>query len=197
MPLSPGYRLEIQRKAFHCLSLMYLLAYLLLGLRVTLWAVGAWALLEGSLEVLRLRRPAFNARLMRFFRGIHRADEDRRVSGVFWTTLGCWFTMLAFGSRPTVVAAAILYLAFGDGAAALVGRAIGRVQIGLFGRRKSLEGSLACLAVCLAAGWAVGIRGPGLWAGAVVATLVEYLPMPLDDNLWLPVLSAGVLTLLA
>jgi len=185
---------EFKRKAFHCLSLLYLAAYHRFGARTTLTLMAVWILLEGCVEWVRLRYPRVNGTLMRLVGNIHRPDEEHRVSGILWTTLGCWLTLFLFGDRPMVVSAAILYLALGDGAAALVGRAWGRTQIGFGGRRKTLEGSLGCFAACLAAGWAVGLRGVPLAAGAAVATLLELVPLPLDDNLWLPLLSAAVLS---
>ena len=191
--MSPDMRREILRKLFHFLSLLYLAAYHILGRGPALAALGAWIVLVAGIEALRLRRPAVNEFLMRFFGGIHRESEARRFSGIVWTSIGCWLTIAAFGGSPRVVAAGLLCLAFGDTAAALVGKSLGRVQIGLFGRKKTLEGSLACLAACLAVGWACGFPWPAVLLGALTATAVELLPVPIDDNLWLPFLPAAVL----
>ena len=190
--MSPDLRREILRKVFHFLSLIYLAAYFVLGQGLALAAIGAWIALEAGIEALRLNRPAVNDALMRFFGGIHRESEARKVSGVLWTSMGCWLTIAAFGARPGVVAAGVLCLAVGDSAAALVGKRFGRVQIGLFGRKKTLEGTHACLAACLGVGWACGMRGAALFLGALTAAVVELLPVPIDDNLWLPFLSAAV-----
>ena len=98
--MSPDLRREILRKAFHFLSLIYLAAYFVLGQGLALAAIGAWIALEAWIEALRLNRPAVNEALMRFFGGIHRESEARKVSGVLWTSLGCWLTIAAFGARP-------------------------------------------------------------------------------------------------
>jgi dolichol kinase len=190
--MSPELRREILRKLFHFMSLAYLAAYVLLGRGRSLAALGVWIVIVAAVETLRLRRPALNDFLMRFFGGIHRESEAHKVSGVLWTAIGCWLSIAFFGGRPEVVTAALLCLAFGDTAAALVGRSLGRVQIGFFGRKKTLEGSMACLAACLLTGWACGFRGPALWLGALTATAVELLPVPVDDNLWLPFLPGAV-----
>jgi glycerol-3-phosphate acyltransferase PlsY len=68
----------------------------------------------------------------------------------------------------------------------------------VFGRTqifdKTLEGSLACLAVCVVVGILVGfymeLPVKAAIAGAVTATVFELLPIPLDDNFRIP-LSAG------
>ena len=73
-----------------------------------------------------------------------------------------------------------------------------------FGRRivfnKSLEGSLACLVLCLVIGIVMSRISsamvlPVAIVGAVSATVVELLPIPIDDNLTIPLFSAGMMTL--
>ena len=99
--------------------------------------------------------------------------------------------MCAYSFSKPIVVAALLFLILGDPAAALVGRTLGRVYI--FG--KTMEGSLACLAVCLVLGILVqeitqGLTFKAVLAGAITATVFELLPIPLDDNFRIP-LSAG------
>jgi dolichol kinase len=85
--------------------------------------------------------------------------------------------------------AALGALILGDTAAALVGKAWGRVHI--FGSKKTLEGSIACLAVSLLFAWKVTqLPWDVALVGAMAATLFEILPLPLDDNFAVP-LSAG------
>ena len=80
--------------------------------------------------------------------------------------------------------------------AAIVGRAWGRTRL----YRKSLEGAIGGLTACLA--WAIVVAASGKvpWeaaiAGALVASLVEILPIPLDDNLGMTLISAYAMRLL-
>ena len=96
-----------------------------------------------------------------------------------------------------IAAAAVGFTVLGDGVAALVGRAWGRPR--LFG--KSLEGTAAGLAACL--GWAAFLQTAGFVAwpvaltGALVASLVEVLPIPLDDNLGVTLFAGYSMKLLA
>ncbi|MFA6030208.1 MAG: hypothetical protein WC969_10165 [Elusimicrobiota bacterium] len=191
--MTPELRRELLRKIFHFLSLVYLAAFLLLGRGTTLVLLGLWILVEGGLELARLARPGLNEALMRVFGGIHREKESAQVSGVFWTSLGCWLSVLCWGARPEAVTAGLCCLAFGDAAAALVGRRFGRTRLR---SGKTLEGTLACFAACLLSCAAAGLRGPALPAAAAVAALVELLPVPVDDNLWLSFLPAGTVFLL-
>ena len=92
-----------------------------------------------------------------------------------------------------VAVAACEFLVFGDTAAALVGKSFGRFRV----FDKTLEGSLACFVVCGAVGWTLSALHPAqlplpvALAGAFVATIFEILPVPVDDNLKIP-LSAGL-----
>ena len=190
MPLTEAVKTEFKRKAFHSLSILYGLAYYFLERKAVVEMMGGLTCAEGLIEFGRLYAPALNARLMGWFGGIHRAEEKRKVSGIFWTLLGCWMTIFLFRDRA-VVLCALGYLAFSDAAAGLCGVAFGRHEI--LGK-KSLEGSLACFAASVAVG-SMFLPLPGALAGAAVVTLVEILPLPFNDNLWIPLLSALFLSL--
>ena len=189
-----GLAQEAGRKLFHLLSLAFLAAYQLIGCpRVVYWML-AWTALVAAAETARLRRPALNDALLAFFGGIYRRDERRALSGIFYTSLGALGLFLFFGERPPIVAAALFDLALGDAAAALVGRAFGRLKIGA--GAKTLEGSLACFLTCLLVGLAMGFAALPAAASALAATLIELLPSRLfNDNLCLPLGAAAALRL--
>ena len=190
--MNPSLAQEFGRKAFHFLCLVYLAFFHWQGRGRALAALGAWLLVVAAVEALRLSRPRLNEFLLRTFRGIHRKEEERKVSGIVWTSAGCWLTFAFFEGRA--VDGALFMLAFGDAAAALVGKSLGRRSFEFRGKRKTLEGSAACLTVCTACALAAGFQaGPALAAG-LAATLVELAaPWP-DDNFWLPLVSALILS---
>jgi len=185
------FRREIGRKAFHMLSLVYLAAFHFIGYPRVIVPLAAWLAFVAAVETERFSSERLNRALTGFFRGMIRETEQRSYSGIFHTTAGCLTTILIAGRRPRVVTAALLCLALGDAAAALVGKAWGRHRFP--GSDKSVEGSLACLLVCLGVGLAAGL-GPWPAAGAALAaTLVELLPTTrfFNDNLWMPVAAAA------
>jgi uncharacterized protein (TIGR00297 family) len=114
--------------------------------------------------------------------------------------------VLVFRASPDLAAAAWGILAFGDGAATLVGRTFGHVSGGWpWNPAKTYAGSAAfwaagALAATLLMWWtapAVATLRPW-WllalapaVAALVATLVETLPIRLDDNVSVP-LAAGL-----
>jgi dolichol kinase len=145
-----------------------------------------------TLDGLRLARPGLGSWVDRRL-GSYLRPEERRALVVPVHLLTGSATLLAAVAPPAIAATALAYLVFGDAAAALVGRKWGRPRFG----RKSLEGSVACAAACLAVGaLLLPGRGPAIVGGALVATLVEALPSPVDDNWSVPLVSALTLVLL-
>ncbi|HEX4048108.1 MAG TPA: hypothetical protein VH309_09760 [Elusimicrobiota bacterium] len=189
-------RREFGRKAFHMLSLVYWGAFFVLGWpRIVSWMC-AWLLIVLLIETARLRVPALERRLVAFFDGLIRETERRHYSGIFHTTAGSLAAMLIAGGDRVIVGAAIGSLAFGDAAAALIGKAFGRTRI--LGGQKSLEGSVACFAACYALAIFVGVRPGAAAASSLAATVVELLPTTgfFNDNLWMPIAAASVLRVL-
>ena len=143
-----------------------------------------------ALDLARFRVAGLNRLFMRWLRPLLKSSEGNRVTGATWLLLAAALAFLVFDREIAV--AALLFLAWGDPAAALVGRPMPGPRV--FG--KSPAGTLAFIGVSLlAAGvfvWAGFMPWHwGLAAGAIVAGLVELLPLPGDDNLWVP-LAAGV-----
>jgi dolichol kinase len=195
MNVPAGYWQEVGRKTFHLLTLVYLAAYKLIPYpAVVAWA-GVWLVLVGGFEFARLRSPALNRAFSLPFSAIMRPDERHaRMTGIYYSAIGVFLTIACFGKRPIVVAAGLACLTFGDAAAAVVGRLLGRTRWPW--AAKSVEGSAACLAACFAGALALGVPWLGALAAATAATVVEAAPVPFDDNLWIPVAGAAAASLL-
>ena len=180
---------ELKRKHFHLNILFYLGGYEFFGRETALWILGFWGLFVGVVEWGRFRYPDLNSFLLRIFGGIHRKEEVLDWSGVPFATLGCWILM-ALEPDPDIVRSSVLFLIFGDMAAALVGKRFGRHKLpGVLGwpdTGKTWEGFLACWGVC----WCLGIfflPNETAFLGALTAAVMEVLPLPGKDNLWIPV----------
>jgi uncharacterized protein (TIGR00297 family) len=136
-------------------------------------------------------------------------DEARGFPlGILLYPLAVLFLILIFSARLDIVAAAWAILAFGDGAATLVGRRVDGWRWP-WNHEKTLAGS-AAFAVCGGAAavalacWTrpAVVPEPPLWydvlapvAAAIVAALVETIPVRLDDNVSVPASAALVLWL--
>jgi len=180
---------EIKRKAFHLLTLIYVFAYWVLPRTEMLWAMGTLIFCVLVFEGIRLRNPAFNRRLVKKLGDVYRESEANSISGLPWTLSGSFFTMLLFPDKNIVVVS-LMYLALGDASAALVGKRIGKRKIFW---EKTLEGSLACFLVCFMIGLFF-FEIPVAFAGALAAAVIELFPWALNDNFWMPIISAFALT---
>ena len=186
---------ECKRKAFHLLSLVYLAAYWTLGYpRVLHWLL-SWTIFVASLEAARLCFPRLNQALTNLFANLSRPEESRHYSGVFHTATGALVLIFFFGKFPQIVSASLFYVTFGDAAAALIGKSIGKHR--LSGGKKSLEGSLACFLTCLLIGKLFGFHLFASLAAAATGTVIEFLPTTayFNDNLWMPLGTAIALRL--
>lgn len=105
--------------------------------------------------------------------------------------LGILLTLLIF-PQP-ISSGAIAIFALGDSTASLFGKALGRTQLAL-NRGKTLEGSIFGFLFAFLAG-SCFVSMPLALAGAAVAMVVEYLPLPLNDNLLIPLITALALTI--
>jgi len=160
------------------------------------WIIGASAAIYLVVELIRLRDPEANRLFVRLFRVVLRPSEVHGITGSAYYLVGAFLSVLLF--PPVIAIAAILFLVFGDFAAALVGTSIGRIR--LF-PPKSLEGSAGCLVACLAVGLALFWTVKPVWpvaillalSGAVAATVTECLPWRLNDNLTIPLVSGVAL----
>jgi len=179
---------ELKRKAIHLASLIIPLGYFVSPPSWHVWwerSLLALVILSLAIEIFRLNHPRTRYVFRHFFGELLRNHEEATLLGSTYLLIACLLSIHLF-PKPVAVLA-LLFLIVGDTVAAIVGKSIGRVR--LFG--KTLEGSLACFAVCYGlTAFMQGIPFPVGLVGAAVATLFELLPIPLDDNFRIP-LSAG------
>jgi len=179
-------RVSLLRKLIHLAATLIPALGWLVSFPLALGLAGVVLVASLVLEAARRWWPWVNQLLWRLVPSVFREWEDRRLLGSTWFSLGMLVTLLLCGRDAG--GTAILFLAWGDPAAELVGRRWGQPE-----RRKTLAGSLGCLVACLLAG-VIGVNLVGLspWAalaGVLTATLVERWSPPPDDNLWMPILS--------
>ena len=196
-PVLPN-RVELKRKAIHLGALVLPFAILALPQPLARGVLTALAVLAVGLDVARQRVPAAHRVLVdRVFGWMMRPEElppfggPLVLNGAVWMCLSAAACAWAF--PPDVGAAALAMLMVGDGAAALVGRKVGRTKWP--GSPKSVEGSAAYVVAALATGLVVATwPGASLTllacaVGAVVGAALEATPIPVNDNFRVPLLS--------
>jgi len=189
---------HIGRKLYHLFGGLGLLSlYYLLGRQNALVCYGLLFLVVLAVDITRLRVPAFNQFIQTRLSSFIRKNEANKITGTAPYVLGIGLTLLFYGTD--IATAAICFLAFGDVAATTVGERYGRTKIV---GDKSLEGTLAFAVIAVASGLALPLVGvhlaPGLIAaGSFVAAGVELVPLRVNDNLVIPVVSGGAMELIA
>ena len=186
---------HIGRKLYHLFGGLGLLGlYYLLGRHYALICYSILFLLVLTIDLARLRIPAFNQLIFTRFGSFIREGERYKLTGTAPYVLGIAVSLYAFSLE--IATAAICFLAFGDVSATTVGERYGRTKIG----EKSLEGTIAFAAAALLSALLLSAIGVHLMArvmilGAVVAAVVELLPLPINDNLAIPLIAGGAMEL--
>ncbi len=145
-------------------------------------------------ELVRLTLPPINRWMVTHLSPVLKEQKGFRLTGSTYFLIASLLVFLLF-EKPVAVAA-LLFVAVGDPLAATVGERFGRKR--LFG--KSLEGSMSYLLSSLAVGMMLVKIDLGLspWlvlVGAASAALIELMPIPIDDNLVVPLFCAATMTL--
>ncbi len=185
---------EFWRKTTHMVALVIPGGYVLLGLarKEMLAIMVPITVVMVIVDIARLRRwrlwTDFWERIFGHMIRPHEKNGD--FTGATYILISVCLVVAMF-DKPIAVAA-LAFIIVGDTFAALIGRRWGRHRIGA----KSLEGSLACLiSTVIVAGVVPNLAWPVGLIGAFTATVVEALPLGVDDNVSVPLLSGLVMTL--
>jgi dolichol kinase len=192
-----SYRGELLRKGLHLLALSIPIGMLYVTRPTALAVLWPLALTALGADLLRAYWPAFHSVIRKLFGYMMRPEElgpDRTVviNGATWVLLSS--ALLATLFPLPIAATAFAVFMVGDAAAAVVGRRFGRYRWPC--SRRTVEGSLAFFGAALLT--AIFFPVPfihGLMA-ALLATILEVLPLPLNDNLRVPPAVALLLWLL-
>ncbi|MCL5074171.1 MAG: hypothetical protein M1136_00755 [Chloroflexi bacterium] len=186
---------KIWRKLFHlCGGSFFPIFAFVLPKEVLLVLLTLVTILFLGLDIVRFAFLDLNHWLFRHLAPLFREREHSQLTGSTYLLLSSLATFLLFERDIAIVA--LLFLAVGDPLAALVGEQMGRGGV----LDKSLEGSLAYFLSSLALGVALARLGlflsvPMVFAGAAAAALMEVLPLPTNDNLTIPLVSAATMAL--
>lgn len=167
---------------------------LLIPMETLLITLGAITAIFITWEIVRFTAPSINQWMISHLGMILKREERIRPTGTTYLLIASLIVFLLFDKYVAI--ASLLFLSIGDLMATVIGQKFGKRRA----FNKSLEGSLACLASCLIIGIIMTRVGPVMVmpvaiAGAVTATVVELLPIPIDDNLTIPIFSAGIMRL--
>ena len=143
-------------------------------------------------ELSRMNRKSFPIVSLITKNAVSNSEVYDFAAAPLYFAAGILLTLLLFPTPAS--SAAIAMFAFGDSAASIFGGRISKKPF-LFNKDKTLEGSLIGFFFAFL-GALFFVSPPIAVFGAAVAMLFEYLPLPLNDNLIIPVVTGLVLTLI-
>jgi diacylglycerol kinase (CTP) len=195
--------LHIARKLWHFfLGLTIVLVYTLTGMSRTdgILILGSVLGLDIFVEMARLRMPSFNEQVLKVMGPFMRSCEVNRLSGVPFYLAAAVIALAIF--PKTVAILSLLFLAFGDPLASTFGILYGD-RGPRFSNGKSLIGTLAgitaCMLVSLVVLSSLNLAPLELLSltliGGIAGGTAEMLPLEVDDNFAIPIVSGFVLWL--
>jgi dolichol kinase len=193
-------RHELARKAIHLASAVVPVSYALgLPRETLLLLLGGALAIALTVELMRRHLPSARAAFERRVGVLLREHERGRWSGATWMAIAYLLSVALF---PRAVAvAAMLAVALGDAAAAIVGRWSGAraaARTGAATGRKTWAGSIACAVATALGALLVARLGPGTaLACGLAAALAERPDVPIDDNVRVALAAGGGAQLVA
>lgn len=204
-PTATRKSLQLPRRLFHCsmgLGVGLIYQFLLTHSRA-IYILGFCACVVYILEQIRINYPELAGNIKIINKYLFRAEEQLKESAGVPYVMGVLLTLISF---PKVVALVAIYtLAVADPLSAIFGIRYGKTKIV---PHKSLEGSLAFfissfLITFLVFFWwtsflkiMVGTILLLSFLVAITTSIFEMVPLRIDDNLTIPLFTAGMTLLL-
>jgi len=182
-----GWRLFLRPLAVLFIPILYFA-----GEKTALLLIGSVTLLFLVLDLVRLASRRVNVFFFESIKAVFKAKEYKKFSSMTIFLMAVFLTVLLVEKK--LAALAVLFLVFGDFFSKILGLSFGRTKV----FQKTLEGSLAHLCACLAAAYFFTRIEPvalPVWlAGAAAASAAEVLPLGVDDNFSVALISAAVMS---
>ena len=194
--------LHLMRKIWHMVMGLTIVTLYVAGFPkpLALLILGSLLVFSVLMELARLKNPVMNERCVRFFGYLMRTNEVNEISGMPYYIASAFFAIAVFPIHVAMLS--LLYLALGDPIASFFGILYRGRSISLR-QGKSFHGTVAGFLACAAATWiylgAVGMGGLNhirlTLLGGFAGAIAELLPLEIDDNFTIPVVSGLIMWL--
>ncbi len=178
---------EVARKAIHLSNAIIPLSYYYYSNKINMIIVlASFLIFCFFIEIYRKNNLKLSKFFSDWFEFMMREKEKKgQITGATWVFVGALFTILIVPDPYNIMS--LLFLSFGDTFAAIIGIKFPYIRLG----RKTLSGSIAGFFACLSIGLVIDIpiTYEIIILGAFVAMLIEVLPLPINDNVSIPIFS--------
>ena len=178
---------SLARKAFHFSGVVIPVTYLLCDRTIALCFAGVLLSISVVVEWLRMKGHLRITLLEKHMK----EQEATRPTGSFFFLVSSFATVLIFSKEAAVPA--LFVLSISDPFSSFIGYRLGRTPLA----GKTVEGTVAFFLSAYIVLAFFPLKVHAVVAGAFAASLTELLSSRLiDDNLWIPIVTALVITLL-
>ncbi len=188
------FRTHWWRTAFRPGAVAFIIFYLIYGKKITLIIIGIVMEIFLLTDIIRFLSKKSNELLTQKVKRLFKKTEEKTFSSMTLFLIGAFITILLFPAKISMPV--LTYLIFGDILGKIVGLSFGRHKI----FNKTLEGSLGYLTATFICAYILYLTLSYplslLLLGAFTATIVELLPIAIDDNFTVPVITGTVMYLL-
>lgn len=184
-------RHELPRKAIHIIfGTVFIWLIYHFGTELSFWILSL-VFITGLAVSLVIKKGYDISILIKIIRVVERDYEKHwpgKAALLFF--LAAIILLYFFKNEPLIVMAGLATAVYGDAAAALVGKGIGKINIGY---NNTLAGTLACFVVCIICitFFLPSVSILVIILTTLVATLAEYLPI--NDNIAMPLGTSAAL----
>ena len=182
---------EYIRKLIHLSNLIIpiLYYYVFQDKRFFLISLFFFVLIFLAIDIYREKNKYIKIFFNKFFNKMMRKHElNGALTGASWVMISAFITILIFPKNIAILS--LIFMSIGDTVAGLAGRRIGKLKIG----EKTVEGFVIGFLACAIISYNYKlIPFPISIFGSLVGMIFEVLPLPLDDNLKIPLSSASAM----
>jgi len=180
------------RKLLHVSTIVVPISYLFLPRFPMVIGLCVLGILFLFIDFLRLEIQTIGSCFDHFFGKLIWPKEKNTLTAATHYVVAAFLSVYFFDKWIAI--AVLLFLSLGDTAAHIIGVRWGKNRLDT---EKTIEGSLACLIICLCVSFL--LPQPSLIVlvvGSLVASLVEFFPFGIDDNFTLPLISGAAMEIM-
>ena len=179
---------EVARKAIHLSNAIIPLSYyyFIPNKLDMIIVLASFLIFCFFLEIYRKNNLRLSNFFSKWFHFMMREKEKKgEITGATWVFVGALFTILLIPDPFNIIS--LLFLSIGDTFAAIIGMKYPYIKLG----KKTLSGSIAGFIACLCIGLVIdiSITYEIVILGAFMAMFIEILPLPVNDNVSIPIFS--------
>ena len=185
---------EIARKLIHIASAVIPLSYIYIinDLIIMLCILSFFVIFSFFIEILRKDYFKYSKIFLRFFGFMLRDNEKKdKLTGATWVFLGALFTFILIPYPFSILA--LLFLSVGDTFAAIIGISFPYIKIGNKTLSGFFAGFISSILVGICFNFPVSIYI--LIFGALMASVIEIIPISVNDNITIPLFSGSMMYL--